>query len=357
MKWGTAYQRGMSEGRYLWPLASADEEVGWVRGVLESSAKPFNALDPLCGPGTVLYECGLRGWKCTGMEADPMRRWISMARSFRYRPNAAEFCGYAWERVADDVFWESEMYTVPDVPGTMEFGSLQTDFLRRVRRQIDRETDEGINNLLRLMIVNALGRFGSEAGFDDRTGMDILGDSLQEVRSALDPNPELSQTVHLCDSRDIPCPLRNSYDLVVSVLPMLNAPEDAVFRRTAAQWIGFGDLVRRDDMSVGYPLGDFDDYMSRYVPDKDGVIGDMLPDVSGKDYLVRWFEDVRDVLVSLKGVMSSKCTAHLLVPDETYDSKNISKAEILAEIANSMGFACEKEGTGRSRCVVFKKAQ
>jgi len=338
-------------------LGPTDTQVAWVRGVLDSSSKPFNALDPVSGPGTVLYECGLRGWKCTGMESDPMMRWMSMARSFRYRPNAAEFAGYAWERVADDVFWESEMYTVPEVPGTMSFGDLQTDFLRRVRRQIDRETDEGINNLLRIMIVNALGDFRSAEGFDDRAGMDILGDSLQEVRSALEPNPELTQTVHLCDSRDIPCPLRNSYDLIVSVLPAIGEPGDAVFRRTAAQWIGFGDLVRRDDMSVGYPMGDFSDYMSRYVPDADGAIRGMLPDVDGKDYLARWFEDVRDILVSLKGVMSSKCTAHLLVPDEAYGPRNIPKAEILTEIANGMGLDCEKEGTGDSRCVVFKKAQ
>ena len=346
----------MSERRRAWPCAPSEAETEWIQGVLESSDKPFNALDPLCGSGSVLYECGLKGWRCTGMEGDPFMRWIAMARSFRYRPDAAEFAGYAWERVADDVFWEPDAYTVPEVSGVMSFGPLKNDFLRRVRRQIDKESDEGINNILRMTICDALPALaGGDEGFDDRAGMDLLGDSLLKIKTGLEPNPEVSQTVHLCDSRDIPCPLRNSYDLVVSVLPMIGESPDAQLRRTMCQWIGYDDLVRRDDMCIGYPLGGFDRYMDMYVPDNSCVIRDMLPAVEHQDYLVRWFEDVRDVVISLKSVMSSKCRASFLCPDEVFEGSSVYKAEVIASLAEMEGFEVSTEGTGERRCVVFEK--
>ena len=344
---------GRREG---WPAPATDVQIEWIRDVLDRSSKPSNALDPRCGSGQVLYECGLRGWKCTGMESDPFLRWTAMARSFRYRPDAAEFVGYAWERVADDVFWENDMFTVPQVGGTLEFGSVTTDFLRRVRRQIDRESDEGINYLLKVAFCSSLpGMAGDDSSFDDRKGMEVYSDCLQNARTSLDPNPQVGQTVHLCDSRDIPLTLRNVYDLVVSVLPAINERQDSTVMRTMSQWIGFGDMERRDDTSIGYPLGDFSGYMSR-AQGVEEIPG--IPSVNeGADYLNRWFSDAKATIVSLSKVMSRSCTANLLVPDEVFSGVNIPKAEILAGIASSLGLEAEKVGKGETRSLMFGRAQ
>lgn len=331
---------GRSDG---WPVSATKEQIDWISGVLEASSKPSNALDPLCGAGQVLYECGLRGWKCTGMEPDPFLRWMSTVRSFRFRPDAAEFVGYAWERVADDVFWESDMFAVPEVAGTIGYGPVTADFLGRVRRQIDKESDEGINSLLKLAFLASLPLLeGDDSSFDDRKGMSVFSECLQRVRSDLGPNPELSQTVHLCNPRDMPYTLRNSYDLVVCMLPDIGEREDSRLFRAMGQWMGFGDLELRDDRSIGYPLGDFGAYMSR----------------AGKeDYVERWFSDVGSLIAMLSKVMSRSCTAHFLVPDETFGGISIDRAGRIADMASSMGLEAEETGKGTSRGVAFRRRQ
>ena len=337
-----------------WPMPADDEQIAWIRGVLESSERPYHALDPLCGSGQVLYEFGKKGWRCSGMEADPLLRWIAGARSFRYRPDAAEFCGYAWERVADDVFWESDMFTVPEVEGTVQYGPVITDFLRRVRRQIDKESDEGINNLLKLAFCMSLpGMRGDDSSFDDRVGMDIYSDCLASVRGMLEPNPGVSQTVHLCDSRDIPYMLRDSYDMVVSVLPSIGESPDAEMMRTMSQWMGFGDIPRRDERSVGYPLGDLRSFMEGYRPEP---VCDSIPMETDEDrYVHKWFSDVTAVACMMRDVMSTKCTARFLAPDETFRGRNIPKAEILAGLFSGNGLSADTEGSGTSKCVVFRR--
>jgi len=127
-----------------------------------------------------------------------------------------------------------------------------------------------------------------------------------------------------------------------------------------SQWLGFGDLVRRDDLSIGYPLGDFHDHMSRYMPCGDDKILNLVPSVADgleQDYLVRWFEDIYHLMDSLSHVMSKKCRASILAPDESYNGVNIPKAEIITEIASLCELECEKEGTGVGRCVVLKRPQ
>ena len=337
-----------------WPVPADDSQIAWIRGVVESSTRPYHALDPLCGSGQVLYEFGKKGWKCTGMEADPLLRWIACARSFRYRPDAAEFAGYAWERVADDVFWESDMFTVPEVPGTLQYGPVTTDFLRRVRRQIDMESDEGINNLLKLAFCMSLkGVCGDDSSFDDRVGMKVYSECLASAKGALDPNSEVTQPVHLCDSREIPYMLRDSYDMVVSVLPPIGEAPDAEMRRTMSQWMGFSDMERRDERSVGYPLGDFAAFMEGYVP---VPVSDSIPMETPEDaYVHRWFADVASVAGMMKDVMSTKCTGRFLAPDEVFNGRNIPKAEILAGLFSDKGLKADTEGSGASKCVVFRR--
>jgi hypothetical protein len=337
-----------------WPVPADDDEIAWIRGILESSGRPSHALDPLCGSGQVLYEFGKKGWKCTGMEADPLLRWIASVRSYRFRPDAAEFAGYAWERVADDVFWESEVYTVPEVPGTISYGVVTTDFLRRVRRQIDRESDEGINSLLKAAFLSSLPEMaGDDSSFDDRKGMNIYSGRLADVKGNLDPNSEITQTVHLCDSRDIPYTLRNSYDMVVSVLPPIVKAPDAELRRTMSQWMGFSDIMRRDEMSVGCPLGDEEPFFEAHAVK--GFSED-LPMETVDDKLVhKWFSDIVSVASMMKEVMSSRCTAFFLAPDETVGGRNIDKAGILAGAFSEMGLSADTEGSGSSKCVRFAR--
>lgn len=89
----------MRNGRYRWPAAPSGPEEAWVAGTLESLGEVRSVFDPLCGRGAVPYECGLRGIVCTAAEPDPFMRWISFARSYMFRGDAAEKAGYAWERV------------------------------------------------------------------------------------------------------------------------------------------------------------------------------------------------------------------------------------------------------------------
>lgn len=142
----------MREGRYDWPAPPSEDEVSWVSGRAESAGKARSVLNPIPGRGTVMYECGLRGLRCIGAEPDPFLRWISSVRSYMFRKDAAEKAGYAWERVSDDVFWESEVFVPAAVPGAVNPDGNALDFLGRVRYQIDRESEEGINNLLRLAV-------------------------------------------------------------------------------------------------------------------------------------------------------------------------------------------------------------
>lgn len=342
----------MTRGRYTWPVPVDDGSPEWVAGVLDGMDEPYNVLDPAAGPGTVLYECGKRGWKCTGLEGDPLMRWIATARSRRFRRDAAELAGYAWERVADDVFWESEGYRVPELVGTLSYGPRELSFLRRVRLQIDRETDEGINDLLRLALCVMLFDIREAKEFDDTVGMGMFASALSGIGGSLEPNPERGQTVHLADGRHIPPVLRDSYDAVVSVVPGISPSVAPERLRTMCQWIGFTDLERRDSMCVGAPLGDAPEQGS--VPETGGIPADLLPDGAATGEVVRWFADVRDLALSAAGAMSSSAEGRFLVRDETVGGAKLHKSEILAQLLVDAGVECRAEGSGDRASVVFR---
>lgn len=318
---------------------------------MERMGTPYHILDPVSGSGTVLYECGKRGWKCTGLEGDPFLRWISAARSRRFRKDAGEFAGYAWERVSDDVFWESERFRVPDISGTISFRPEVADFLSRVRRQLDRETDEGINDLLRLALCRMLPLVSGDGEFDDTAGMALYAECLSDICASMDPNSERCQSVNLADGREIPPMLRDAYDAVVSIMPPVSERPDSEYRRTMCQWIGFDNIVRRDAMSIGYPLGDFGEYMRGYVPDS--AVAEAIPFSEPPVHLVRWISDAVSFAESAAGVMSSSGTGRFLMPDEIVDGRCVRKADIVAEILSERGIPCEKEGTGSMRSIAF----
>lgn len=336
-------------------MPTPKDEADLVEKVLSEASEPFYALDPFCGSGSVPYACAMRGWNVTGLESNPFLRWAASVRSNCFSAKAAEFVGYAWERVAGDVFWENEQYRLPEVSGTYSFGKKQTDYLRRVRLMIDREKGDENNNLLRMAFCHCLEgiRASDEDGFDDRVGADIFSASVETVREPVSVNPKATAQIHLCDSRDMPYTLRRKYDLIVSSLPEISPNPDAELLRTYMQWIGFVDFERTDGISVGYPLGDFDAYMGKYVPDRSFRMPSSLEaTVSGMEgdrtmYVRRYFEGMRDYFVFSKSIMTSKCTARYIVRDGEVFGKSIPVAEILAEMIGQCGLrvaGSEKEG-------------
>lgn len=125
---------------------------------------------------------------------------------------------------------------------------------------------------------------------------------------------------------------------------------------TMMSWIGFGDVERRDDMSLGYPYGGTEGLVQRNpvtVPDD---IPSLDNDIE-RQYLAHWFSYVRSLALSVKGNMAKGCEASFLAPDEEYRGTVIRKVEMIADMLSSEGIECRKEGTGAQRCVIFSRDQ
>ena len=110
------------------------------------------------------------------------------------------------------MFWESETFVPADVPGSVGPEGQALDFLGRVRLQIDREGEEGINTLLRLALCQLIPMLTECGDFDDMKGLTAMAGCLDDVRQCINPQPKVMQNIHLCDPRDLPYGLVGSYD-------------------------------------------------------------------------------------------------------------------------------------------------
>lgn len=80
---------------------------------------------------------------------------------------------------------------------------------------------------------------------------------------------------------------------------------------TMMSWIGFGDVERRDDMSLGHPYGGIADLVRRNPV----TVTDDVPSLENeaeRQYLAHWLSYVRSMVLSVRVNMAKGCEASFL---------------------------------------------
>ena len=351
---------GPFQGRYDWAIPDSPFNTRITNNVLDGLAEGASVLDPFCSTGSVLLPCAYRGVKCTGYEIDPFFEWVSKVKTAVYPPSMAKDLCFASDRVSDNGYWENETYEVFQTSNVARYGDKQTDFLKRIRFMIDRETDTGIHDLLMMAFCRLLLDVESipEEGFDDRAGMQLFSDATEVISKGIDPVPERMITLKRCDGRNIPAPLIKKYDAILSYLPWPGRRPMEKECRTFMQWLGFlhskEDFKRIDDDTLEYPYSNLREYMCGWVPDPHvdvpGALRECLEMLrsTGKgdapamaDYVRKYFEGLRKYVNSSKDLMKDSCVARYVVSSTSFFGTTIPTDEVFLSIAEDAGLTVE----------------
>jgi len=389
---------------HSFPARFPPQIVSWAISefLTEESA---DVLDPMCGSGTTLVECTLRGYDAKGIDKDPLARLMTRVKTTpidtgklqrradllrrlvisdisHYRNNHGslpEYCSISQEeKITDKALllsvdeaehpqWNNLDYWFYDQ--VIDELSLINARIQRVRNQRIRELFEiAFSATLvtkgRTSLVNAhdiahsrahkvepnsapdtLERFLEELQKKIRT----INNFTEEFTSKYGSSRTPSANVIGEDARDIP--LRdNSVELIITSPPYINALNYVRATKYSLYWLRWLNKTRKDITSeyIGTDRGSKKEYESRIDrPTQSPTANNQIKNISKNNRRMagvvhRFVEDMNVAIDEMYRVLKPNCNCILVVGDSDIRNVQVETHSILNELAESVGFRVER---------------
>ena len=333
-------------------------EVAWKS--LENLPVGARVLDPMCGSGTVLRAAVERGFDCMGVDLDPLsvlmsRVWTTPLDETAICRGASVAVDRARQLCASDIRDAKDDDTGRFI--SYWFAPTQASAIARLGTVLSREPGPLTNALaiaLSRIIVSkemmaSLARDTSHSRphrVATHNDFDVYAGFLRSARTVASRlrsgRIKGRSKIRHGDARVLECVRDESYDLVLTSPPYLNAIDYLRGHRLALVWLGYGlrELRETRASSVG---------AERMAAD-DGVSDDVGAYVVNADtsaitsrqvgWIRRYAKDMRAVLVQLRRVVRRPGRVVMVVGDSFVRGARVENARLVESLATAVGFQC-----------------
>jgi len=313
-------------------------------------------LDPMCGSGTVARAAVEAGFFCDGIDIDPLsvlmaRVWTTPLEIDQLSAYAADLVQTARKLPADRIEVPMDLETKRFI--SFWFASAQQEQLARLSTALSAHSDvmgDALAVALSRIIVSkemmaSLARDTSHSRphkVADENNFDVYTGFLRSARQlSRRHQPELIQaqaTVQLGDARSLDHLERDSYDLVITSPPYLNAIDYLRGHRLALVWLGYllGDLRKTRSASVGAERAKIEaplDVSAFVALSSDSAIANCH-----WGWIRRYACDMDAVLRQVIKVIKQSGRAVLVIGNSFLRGTTVNNAGLIEELATRIGY-------------------
>ena len=314
-------------------------------------------LDPMCGSGTVARAAVEEGLHCVGVDIDPLA--VVMSRAWTTRVEPAEVCA-----AAEDVIRAAKALDAGEVKRTVDedtaqfisywFSQRQEAALARlttiIREQAERTKDLLVVGLSRIIVskemMASLARDTSHSRphkVADSNSFDVYGGflrSMTHVAARLQPERiEGRAEIRRGDARALEGIGDNSFDLVLTSPPYLNAIDYMRGHRLALVWLGYDVASLRETRAanIGAERGmspmECSLDVSRFVEEKDGAA---MAD-RHRGWIRRYASDMEAVLSEIRRVVKRTGRVAMVLGNSFVRGAAVDNARLVEWLADGVG--------------------
>jgi methylase of polypeptide subunit release factors len=301
--------------------------------------KPNCILDPFCGVGTAMLAAKQRKINSVGVDASPLAVFISKTKTEDYsREDLEDARAFLFkERKAEGLDWEFELFDPRSA-----FPKRNYNQIMALRSAIENESPR-VRNLLLLALLSILPQASlvmKDGGVlkikkDKRAlpAKEIFKRKVKKMVRELEGTPMGNvPRIFLGDARALDVP-SESIDLVLTSPPYLNNID-----YSKVYGLELSLLSMSKAMAQEVRMRAIRSFIGRQMevegmPPEVGDIGNKIPVIG------TYFKDMELAILEMKRVMKTGSDAHIVVANSVIHETHILVDEILAQIADRIGFS------------------
>ncbi len=386
------FRGNVKQGRHGWLRLTPAYSLHIVEQLLEHRSHRDIVLDPFSGTGTTPLASTLKGIPSHSVDINPFLVWLANLKIERFSPGITQTLRLETSRVISSLRRQRKPHDawrpgIRNIEKWWDTGTL--DALAQLFERISRTNcEKPVVDLLkvafcRVMIQTAHVSFGHQSmSFKRPAGtvqLPLLNDlnepkgivcstfrdAAEAVARSIETDaPSAEGTVFHGDSRDLARVLpRNDYTIVITSPPYPNRMSYIRELRPYMYWLGFLTNGRQagelDWNAIGGTWGCATSLLGSWQPSSSNGLPyprfDRIVASIGENheilarYVHKYFEDIKQHISSLRGVLASGARCHYIVGNSKFYDTLVPVEEIYAALFEDAGFVAVTIETIRKR--------
>jgi len=361
-------------GRHGWLRLTPAYSVKIVEALISRHGRPRRILDPFCGTATTALSAAYHGHEGVSTDINPFLVWLGSVKLARYPRSVLASTRAAGARVLDAVGRGAvEPVETPPIHNIERWWpATALTFLCMLKSGIEQESEKPSpeRDLLLVAFCRTLIGLSNAAfnhqsmSFKDASQLSIpfggdmeqrFRDDLQLVLEGAHNNPKGTGQIVFGDARNLTQVIDGPFDLIVTSPPYANRMSYIRELRPYMYWLDFLDSGRHagelDWSAIGGTWGVATSRLIRWEMPNGSCVHPLLVDSLSKiahddnknglllsKYVAKYFNDIRDHIVSLLPLVKQGSELHYIVGNSTFYGVLLSVEKIYAAIFEDLGF-------------------